>query len=133
MDASQLLAAYHPALEASPTSLAVMLQGVDFLLDTPKQVILVAPETGPDASSLMARLRKIYLPNRLLVSVREGEQLRANAELVPLVREKRARSGLPTAYVCEDRICSLPTSDPEVFAEQLRKVKPLVLDPAQPD
>ena len=127
--ASQLLAAYQPALETSPTRLAVMLQGVDYMLDTPKQVILVAPETGPDASDLMARLRKIYLPNRLLVSVREGEQLRANAELVPVVREKRARSGRPTAYVCEDRICSLPTSDPDVFAEQLRKVTPLVLEP----
>jgi uncharacterized protein YyaL (SSP411 family) len=127
--AGQVLAAFQPQLEASPTSLAVMLEGVDYMLDSPKQVILVAPETGSDSSDLLARLRGIYLPNRLLVSVREGAELRAHAELVPLVRQKVARAGRPTAYVCEERVCSLPTSDPDVFAEQLRKVHKLELGP----
>ena len=123
--AGQVLSAFQSAIETSPTGLAVMLEGVDYMLDTPKQVVLIAPETGPDASALLAELRRTYLPNRMLVSVREGPELRENARLVPVAREKVARAGQPTAYVCENRTCDLPTSDPSVFAGQIRKVTPL--------
>ena len=36
-----------------------------------------------------------------------------------------ALGGRATAYVCLDRVCRLPTSDPAVFAEQLGVVAPL--------
>lgn len=44
---------------------------------------------------------------------------------VPLLRGKKSLKGQATAYVCERRLCRLPTADPEVFAQQLRKVEPL--------
>ena len=44
---------------------------------------------------------------------------------MPLVSGKVARNGAVTAYVCEDRVCELPTSDPEVFARQIQKGKRL--------
>ena len=47
------------------------------------------------------------------------------AKLTPLVEEKIARDGKATAYVCERRICQLPTSDPAVFAKQLRAARRL--------
>ena len=123
--AVQVLSAFRSVIESRPTQLAVMLEGLEYLLDTPKQVILVAPPGGPDPVELLEKLRGTYLPNRMLLSVREGSRLRENAELVPLVREKVARDGRPTAYVCERRVCELPTSDPEVFAKQIGKVAPL--------
>ncbi|MBW2281366.1 MAG: thioredoxin domain-containing protein [Deltaproteobacteria bacterium] len=123
--AVQTLSAFRTVIESRPTELAVMLEGVEYLLDTPKQVILVAPASGPGPAELLDRLRTTYLPNRMLLSVREGSQLRENAELVPLVREKAARGGRPTAYVCERRICDLPTSDPDVFSKQIGRVAPL--------
>jgi uncharacterized protein YyaL (SSP411 family) len=44
---------------------------------------------------------------------------------VPLVEGKLPRKGQPTAYVCEKRVCELPTTDPRVFADQIHKVQPL--------
>jgi len=55
--------------------------------------------------------------------VNEGEDLESHRVLVPLVTGRVARSGRVTAYVCENRVCSFPTSDPSVFAEQIRRVK----------
>jgi uncharacterized protein YyaL (SSP411 family) len=46
------------------------------------------------------------------------EQQRLTA-LVPLVGDKVPQHGRATAYVCENRVCALPTSDPEIFARQL--------------
>ena len=45
------------------------------------------------------------------------------AALIPLVSGKKARQGRTTAYVCENRVCKFPTSDPAVFSKQLRSVK----------
>jgi uncharacterized protein YyaL (SSP411 family) len=70
-------------------------------------------------------LRRTFLPNRVLAAVTQGAQLDAHAALVPLLEEKRALRGQPTAYVCERRVCELPTGDPEVFAKQIGKVEPL--------
>jgi len=42
-----------------------------------------------------------------------------------LLDGKTARDGRATAYVCENRICDLPTTDPAVFATQIATVHPL--------
>jgi uncharacterized protein YyaL (SSP411 family) len=36
-----------------------------------------------------------------------------------LVKGKTAQDGEVTAYVCKNRVCRYPTSDPKVFAKQL--------------
>ena len=97
---------------------------LDFALDTAKEVLLVAP-AGGSAKPLLDVLRRTWLPNRVLVTVAEGEELERHAALVPLLRHKKARGGELTAYVCENRVCQFPTSDPEVFAKQLAAVRPL--------
>jgi len=82
-------------------------------------VIVVLPEEGGDADPLLAVLRRTYQPNRVLAVVREGLGLAENAKRVSLISGKVARKGRPTAYVCEDRACRFPTSDPEELARQL--------------
>ncbi|MCI0410892.1 MAG: thioredoxin domain-containing protein, partial [Acidobacteria bacterium] len=100
--------------------------GVDFHLDTPKEVVIVVPASRRQAEPLLAKFRSTFLPNRTLSIAAEGADLAAQAQAVPLLQGKVARKGQATAYVCEQRVCALPTSDPEVFVRQLRKVKPLL-------
>jgi hypothetical protein len=119
------LQAFGGMLTESPAALAEMLLAADFRLDVPKEVVIVARASRKQAEPLLARLRSTFLPNRVLAVAVEGADLAAQARLVPLVQGKLARKGEATAYVCEKRICALPTSDPEVFASQIRKVRPL--------
>ena len=123
--AEQCFRAFAPVFEKSPASLSEMLLALDFHLDTPKQIIVVAPSSRQQANALLAPLRRTFLPNRVLAAVAQGAQLDAHAALVPLLEEKRALRGQPTAYVCERRVCDLPTGDPAVFAKQIGKVEPL--------
>ena len=97
-----------------------MLLAVDFHLDTPKEIIIVTPDDRQDAAPFLDRLASIFLPNRILAVAVEGADLDAQVEIVPLFQGKYAIDGRATAYVCENRVCDLPTTDPEVFAEQLR-------------
>jgi uncharacterized protein YyaL (SSP411 family) len=123
--ATRLFAAFQPVLERFPVALGEMLLALDFALGKPVEVLLVQPERGGDVAPLLDVARSAFLPNRIFSLVRAGEELEAHAQLIPLLRGKEARGGQVTAYVCEDHVCSAPTSDPAAFAEQLRRTKRL--------
>jgi uncharacterized protein YyaL (SSP411 family) len=122
--ATRALAAFTPLLQRSPTAAAEMLVAVDYHLDTPQEIVIVTPRMRGDAQPLLTQLQRTFVPNRVLAVVTEGE-LASQAKVIPLLEGKTARGGQPTAYVCERHVCALPTTDPAVFGEQLRKVHQL--------
>ncbi len=117
--------AFGLTLASAPSMLPAMLSALDFRLDQPKQIVIVSPP-GVEPTELLARVRKAFLPNRVVLRVVEGEPQRVLAAISPLVEHKVARQGKPTAYVCIGTSCEQPTSDPDVFARQLAKAEPLV-------
>ncbi|HBG07409.1 MAG TPA: thioredoxin domain-containing protein [Geobacter sp.] len=120
--AQRALHAFAPQLSSAPTALCEMLLALDFLQDTAKQVVIVAPRGEREAAQgLLVKLRRVFLPNRTLVVVCEGAELDRASELVPLLRGKKAQGDRAVAYLCENRSCRLPTSDPEEFGRQLEE------------
>ena len=115
--------AFASALTNMPTAVSEMLLALDYRLDTPKEVIIVTPTTRREADPFLTRLSAIFLPNRVVAVAVEGSDLEEQSRVVPLLEGKYAMQGLATAYVCENRVCDLPTTDPEVFADQLRRQK----------
>jgi hypothetical protein len=116
-----------PTLKTNPISLSEMLLALDFLLDSPKQVVVVIPRgAGKDeAAPLLSAFRGRFVPNRVLSVVREGQEQEKAARIIPLVRGKEAAGGLATAYVCEERTCMPPTSNPAELLRQVGTVQPL--------
>ena len=119
------LRALEGVLTMAPAAAAEALLAVDYYLDTPKEIVIVTPTSRQDAEPLLAQLRATFLPNRILTVVVDGEDLAAQTKLIPLLEGKFARDGQATAYVCENRVCDLPTTDPDVFARQIGTVRPL--------
>jgi hypothetical protein len=122
------LGAFSAALVQGGSGLPKMLAALDFYLDVPREVLIVAPAQAADAAPLLSRLRRTFLPNRILAVTSEGPALTAAASVLPVLEGKRALGGRPTAFVCEKGRCELPTSDPEIFARQLAKTRPLTGD-----
>ena len=118
--AERTLRAFSMTLSKTPAALAEMLLAVDFLQDTPREIVIVTPSSTGEGEPFLARLRATFLPNRVLALAVQGGDLEAQAALVPLLRGKVARSGRATAYVCERGLCRLPTTDASVFAEQIQ-------------
>jgi len=108
--------------QANPAAMSEMLVALDYFLDKSKEIIVVAPEEkGKGLNSFMEAFRKEYIPNRVLAVVKEGEDLEVQAEIIPLLKDKIASKGNTTAYVCESGSCELPTSEHDIFAEQIGK------------
>jgi uncharacterized protein YyaL (SSP411 family) len=120
--ADRALQAQAPQLQRAPALLAAL----DFRLDHPKEIVIVRPDAADGgATALLATVRAAYLPNSVLTVAAEGADLARQHQLIPLVGGKEAVDGAATAYVCEQRVCARPTSDPAVLAALLAKVRPL--------
>jgi uncharacterized protein YyaL (SSP411 family) len=122
--ASMLFSAFHETLTRAPTALSEMLLALDFQLEPTKEIVVIRPPSGGDLAAMLAPLRSTHLPNRILVVATEGEDLSAHSAAVPLLAGKLAQDGKVTAYVCENRVCKRPTTDPETFAGQIRSSVP---------
>jgi uncharacterized protein YyaL (SSP411 family) len=109
---------------SQPLALSEMLLALDFYLDRPKEIVIVAPEgRQAEVEPFLAEFRKTFLPNRILVVATEGEGIESHARLIPVAGGKSAIEGKPTAYVCEHGACQLPAKDPKTFAQQLKEVE----------
>jgi uncharacterized protein YyaL (SSP411 family) len=122
--ALMLFSAFHETLTRSPTALSEMLLALDFALEPTKEIVVIQPPSGGDLAAMLAPLRSTHLPNRILVVASEGEDLSVHAAVVPLLAAKTAQEGKVTAYLCENRVCKRPTTDPETFAGQIRAAGP---------
>ncbi len=123
--AEKTLRAFGETLRKAPTALSELLLAVDYYLDKPKEIIIVTPKSRAEAGPFLAQLRTTFVPNRIVTVVTEGQELAAQAKLIPLLQGKVAQGGKTTAYVCEKGVCQLPTTDPAVFARQISQLRPL--------
>jgi uncharacterized protein YyaL (SSP411 family) len=99
-----------PYMARLPQAVCSFLSALDFHQSTPKEIVIVGPR--PEADPLIEQIWNRYLPNKVVAGSPPGTES-------PLLEDKVAIGGRPTAYVCEHFACKAPTSDPEVLAAQL--------------
>jgi len=79
--------------------------------------VIVSPR-GVEPTALLAPLRQIFAPHKVVVRVPDDSE---DFAAKPLIEGKRARNGVPTAYVCRGTACDQPTSDPVLLARQIAR------------
>ena len=99
-DAEQALKALGPIMEKSPRAAGAMLSALDMALSPSLHAIVVG---GGD---MAASLRKAWAPHRILIELKDGEK----SELA-FAENFKMKGGKPTAYICVDQACKLPTTE----------------------
>lgn len=108
-------------LKKNPTALSEMLMALDYFLNKPKEIILVFPNKKTmNNSDLINTLNENFVPSKIVVKVIEGENLKDQSLIIPLLEGKVAIDGKSTAYVCKNKICKLPTQSPKELEAQLK-------------
>jgi uncharacterized protein YyaL (SSP411 family) len=116
--AERALRAFAATIEADPTAVSELLLAIEFRRAKPNQILVVTPASGSDNAPLLGVLRRTFTPNRVLAVGSESDLPQLGA-VIPLFQDKRAIAGRTTVYVCQERICRLPTSDPGKLVELL--------------
>ena len=106
-------------IEQSPFSYPQLLIAVDFALGPTKEVVIAGDPATPQTAELVRMLQSRFLPRVVAVLHPVGSGREAIEALVPDVSAQGPLHGMPTAYVCENAICKLPTTDPATFVELL--------------
>jgi hypothetical protein len=107
-----------PFVARYPTGFAQWLSAMDLALADALEIAIVGETHNPATAALLAEVRRGFRPNQV-VSLAAGPA----ASVVPLLADRVAVDGRPTAYVCRGFACRLPVTDPPALADQLREAR----------
>jgi uncharacterized protein YyaL (SSP411 family) len=114
--ASAVFRAVGDGLSRAPLGFSYLLSALDFYLSRQLQ-IAIAGDPAHDATIAMAAAAlEPYLPNKVVAVGPPGS--------APLLENREALGGRPTAYLCEHFACKVPTTDLAVLNEQLATASP---------
>ena len=117
--AEKLFAASARRLEEAPEAVPQLVAALEFRLSKPRQIIIVGERDREDTRALLQIVRERFLPNKVLLLV-DGDQTRSQlAHWLPIVQGMKPVRGKATAYICENYVCKLPTTDPREVASML--------------
>ena len=121
--AERALGTVSPFLARYPTGFAQWLVAASFAVSDAVEVAIVGDPSDPATRELLGPVWSTWRPNQVL-AVAPAD--RAAGSEVPLLHDRVAIDGRPTAYVCCNFACNLPVTDAAALAEQLHGT----LDPA---
>jgi uncharacterized protein YyaL (SSP411 family) len=100
-----------------PAALAHWLNCLDYYSSQPKEIVVIGDKEDKLTLDLIQVIHSLFIPNKVVV-VTDPTNL-AEWDHLPLMDAKIAINGLPTAYVCENYACKLPTHSISDFRDQL--------------
>jgi uncharacterized protein YyaL (SSP411 family) len=118
-NADKTMTAFGLRLGQRPDAMPYMMSAFDFSLAKPRQIVIAGVPSAEDTRTLLRLVWQRYIPNRVLILVDGAQRQRQLAEWVPSLATVRRKQGRATAYICENYICNLPTTDPQVVARLL--------------
>jgi uncharacterized protein len=97
-------------VRSGPATAPLMLVALDFILSTPKQIV-IAGESGDEGfAELAAAARARFLPHRVLLHADAVAREQWKSAL-PALAGMAAVDGKAAAYVCENYTCQLPVTE----------------------
>jgi uncharacterized protein YyaL (SSP411 family) len=128
--AEETLKAFAKQLEAAPSSMPQMLVALSWSRSKPTQVV-IAGKAGDAATQAMLReVHRHFVPHEVLILADGGAGQQFFADRVEFMKSVGKIDNKPTAYVCENFVCQLPTTDVKKLAELLIRRSAAVKAPA---
>jgi uncharacterized protein YyaL (SSP411 family) len=107
--ARETLAPMQSMMAQYPLGFAWWLQALSYDLAHPREIALVGDPEATDARALLAVLRKGYRPYQVL-AVGDADE---GAPAAPLLLHRTLVDGRAAAYICVNRVCQPPVTDPK--------------------
>lgn len=96
-----------------PQGFGRALAVIESYLAAPGEIVIL----GERGNGLEAAVREFYLPNAFIIF---ADPKNSKADTIPLLAGREMIDGKPTAYVCENFVCSRAATTVEEFRNQLR-------------
>ena len=125
--ARKLGEAFAARIARVPTTHALFLSALTWLFLDAREIVVAGDPGAADTQALLAVLREVYLPNRVVLLLPEaspessggGLSRHAMDRLAPFTRAMAMIDGRATAYVCSGQSCQSPIQEPEALKRLL--------------
>lgn len=117
--AQKTILVFAPRLQSDPAAVPALASALDYRLAHAKQILIAGMPAAQDTRELLRQVNSRYLPNKILLLADGGASQDQLAHWLPFVQSARRVKGRATAYVCENYVCKLPTSEPEMMGQLL--------------
>jgi len=105
--AETILRLVSPQVRRYPNGFGRVLSTLEFYLNPTQEIVIF----GKKGNEFEIEVWKNYLPNKVVVLAETDE----NAAIIPLLENRKAIDGKPTAYVCENFVCQKPITEISEF------------------
>ncbi len=119
--AQKTLSVFAARLQSDPEAVPALASALDFRLAQTKQILIAGDPRSQDTRDLLRQVNARFLPNKILLLADGGMGQQQLARWLPFVAGAHRVKDRATAYVCENYVCKLPTTDPRVVAQLLDK------------
>jgi uncharacterized protein YyaL (SSP411 family) len=117
--AGKTLAAFGARLQQGPSTMPQMMVALDFSLSKPKQIVVAGKASAPDTRAMLREIHARFLPDKIVLLAEGAAGQAFLGKHLEFIRDVKPVDGKATAYVCEDYVCQLPTSDLEKLTQEL--------------
>jgi len=117
--AGRALEAFAEHLADAPETVPQMLAAFAYSRSRPQQIVLVGPKEDENMRAFERAVNRRFLPNSTVLLVDDDHSRRTLARWAPEIDTMSQIDGKPTAYVCENYACRLPTNDVGELIESL--------------
>ncbi len=119
--AARTVAAFTNQMKRAPLAAPLGLVALDALLSPGEQIVIVGPREDPATERMIGEIWRQFRPHAVWVSI--GDE--TDREFFGAAAEFYESVGMiddqPTAYVCENFTCQLPTNDFAAFERSLSR------------
>ncbi len=118
--AVQIGKVFSQSVSQYPSAHVNMMVAVDFLVGPSYEVVVVGNPEAEDTRNMIRKLESVYLPNKVIILKPEDKDSVELLKIAPYIEHFTGIDGRATAYVCQNFVCDLPTTDVEQMMEMLR-------------
>jgi len=112
-----LMRAFSGTIAKSPSAYTQLLTGLDFAIGPSFEIVVSSPEYDFSAVRMITEIRKIYLPNKIVLLKTDSNNLE---NLSYFTMEQKPVKGKAAVYICQNFACDLPVAEPELLKNVLR-------------
>lgn len=117
--AVKTLAAFGSRLEQVPSAMPQMMVAFEYHLSKPKQIVVAGKLDATDTQAMLRAVYREFIPNKILLLADGGANQEFLGEHLEFIREVKPIDAKATAYVCENYVCQLPTTEISKMRSQL--------------
>jgi len=118
--AEQLERAFAGQIGHLPSAYTQFLIGLDFRIGPSYEVVVAGRAETGDTAEMLVALQKVYAPRKILIFRPEEEGAPEISRLAPYTEAQKSIDGKATAYICQNHVCNLPTTDVREAIEQIK-------------